>query len=93
MKRINLKTIGEAMFKAYLGLVGVWLVFALSTQVFFLYLHFSGQEERATRISNEITWKLDGRFKGNPDNMNLVLDGKTYYQPEKTLDIKLETVK
>jgi hypothetical protein len=34
-----------------------------------MYLHFSGQEEKATRISNEITWKIDGRFKDNPDNI------------------------
>lgn len=32
-------------------------------------------------------------LKGSADNMQMVLDGKTYYQPEKTLDIKLETVK
>lgn len=32
-------------------------------------------------------------IKGSPDNITLVIDGKTYYQPEKTLDIKLETVK
>jgi len=69
MKKINFQKIGEVMLKSYLGLVGVWLAFALSTQVFFLYLHFSGQEERATSISNEITWKIDGRFKNSPDNI------------------------
>ena len=32
-------------------------------------------------------------LKGSADNMQMILDGKTYYQPEKTLDIQLETVK
>jgi hypothetical protein len=46
-----------------LGLVSTWIFFALSTQVFFTYLHFSGQDDRTRDISNEIMWKLDGRFK------------------------------
>ena len=32
-------------------------------------------------------------LKGSANNMQMILDGKTYYQPEKTLDIRLETVK
>jgi hypothetical protein len=46
-----------------LGLISTWILFALSTQMFFTYLHFSGQDDRARDISNEIMWKLDGRFK------------------------------
>jgi hypothetical protein len=69
MKKINLTKIGEAMFKAYLGLFGVWLVFALSTQLFFIYLQFTGQEERMTNIANKVEWKIDGTFKNNPDNI------------------------
>jgi hypothetical protein len=46
-----------------------WIVFALGFQSYFMYLHFSGQDEVATKISNEITWKIDGRFKNNPDNV------------------------
>ena len=41
----------------------VWVMFALSFQIFFLYLHFSEQDDRARDISNKIMWKLDGRFK------------------------------
>ena len=69
MKKINFTKIGEAMFKTYLGLVGVWIVFALSTQVFFLYLQFTGQDERMTNIVNKVEWKIDGTFKNNPDNI------------------------
>ena len=32
-------------------------------------------------------------FKGSADKLQMILDGKTYYQPEKTIDIRLETVK
>jgi hypothetical protein len=69
MKKINFQKIGDVMFKAYLGLVGLWLVFALSTQVFFLYLQFTSQDERMRNIVNEIEWKIDGTFKDNPDNI------------------------
>lgn len=45
----------------YLALI--WVMFALSFQIFFIYLHFSNQNDRARDISNEIMWKLDSRFK------------------------------
>ena len=67
--RLSLKNIGETLFKGYLALVGVWLAFALSFQIFCIYLHFTGQEERTRDISNRIAWKLDGTFKNDPDNI------------------------
>jgi len=69
MKKINLKQIGEKCFLAYLYFVMTWVVFALGFQVFFLYLMATKQDERMTQISNEITWKLDGRFKNDPNNI------------------------
>ncbi len=66
---ITLKKIGEKLFAGYLYFVGLWIVFALCFQLFFVYLMISGQDERASRYSNEITWKIDGRFKDNPDNI------------------------
>jgi hypothetical protein len=47
----------------------VWIVVALSTQVFFIYLEFTNQQDRMRDISNKVTWKIDGRFKNNPDNI------------------------
>jgi hypothetical protein len=66
---ITLKKIGEKLFAGYLYFVGLWIVFALCFQLFFVYLMISGQDERASKYSNEITWKIDGRFKDNPDNI------------------------
>ena len=46
-----------------------WVFFALGFQLFFVYLQFSGQEDRALQYSNEISWKIDGRFKNDPNNI------------------------
>ena len=54
---------------AFIGLVGFWILFALCFQLFFVYLHFSGKEDLARDISNEITWRIDGRFKNDPNNI------------------------
>jgi len=40
----------------------VWVVFALSFQVTMLTLSFVNPKLE-TKISNELSWKLDGRFK------------------------------
>ena len=71
-----LKYIGQALFKGYLILVSIWIGFALSFQIFGVYLHFTNQDERARDISNKIAWKIDGTFKNNPDNI-------WYEEPEK----------
>lgn len=69
MKKINFKKVSDAMFIVYLGFVGLFIASALSTQIFFVYLQFSGQQERMTDISNKVSWKIDGTFKDNPDNI------------------------
>jgi len=62
-----MKPILNKLYNIFLNIIVysalVWVVFALSFDVFFLYLHFSEQDDRARDISNEIAWKLDGRFK------------------------------
>ena len=67
--QISLKNIGETLFKGYVCFVGLWVVSALTFQIFFLYLHFTGQEEKTRDISNKIAWKIDGTFKNDPDNI------------------------
>ena len=59
----------DRLAMAFLSLVGFWIVFALCFQLFFVYLHFSGQDDLAGDIANEITWRIDGRFKNDPINI------------------------
>ena len=61
--------IRELLFKTFLIGVGAFIGLALLFQLFFVFLHFSGKEEWARDISNEITWKIDGRFKNSPGNI------------------------
>jgi hypothetical protein len=51
-----------APFLAFIGL-------AFLFQVFFVILQFSGNENLATQIANEISWRIDGTFKNNPENI------------------------
>lgn len=52
-----------------LTFTGIWIVFALSFQTYAIYLTVSGQDDKLTQISSEITWKIDGNFKNNPENI------------------------
>ena len=52
----------EKLFLGFVKLALVWTVFALSFQVTMLTLSVVNPK-LATRIGNELTWKLDGRFK------------------------------
>lgn len=65
---LSLKQIGQKLLGLYLGFVGIWLLFALSFDVFMIFTHFTN-EDLSRDISNEISWKIDGTFKNNPDNI------------------------
>ena len=52
----------EKLFLGFVKLALVWTIFALSFQVTMLTLTVV-KPELATKIGNELTWKLDGRFK------------------------------
>jgi hypothetical protein len=54
--------IKEVLFLRFVQLCFVWTVVALSFQVTMLTLS-AVNPKLATRVSNELTWKLDGRFK------------------------------
>jgi hypothetical protein len=59
----------DRLAMAFLTLVGFWIAFALCFQLFFVYLHFSGKDDLAGKISNEITHRIDGTFKNSPENI------------------------
>jgi hypothetical protein len=52
----------EKLFLGFVKLAFVWTIFALSFLVTMLTLSVV-KPELATKIGNELTWKLDGRFK------------------------------
>ena len=52
----------EKLFLGFVKLAFVWTIFALSFQVTMLTLSVV-KPELATKIGNELTCKLDGRFK------------------------------
>jgi hypothetical protein len=60
-------------------------MFALSFQVYMIYLHFSGQEDKTLAISNWFSWKFDGTFKNDPGNI--------WYEAPKKIDISAVTNK
>ena len=59
----------EKVFFIFLALVGTFIGLAFLFQVFFVYLEFSGNAERAAQIAKEIQWRIDGTFKNSPDNI------------------------
>jgi hypothetical protein len=59
----------DILFKVTVTFTCAWLAFALSFQGYAIFLTVSGQEEEMTRISNEISWRIDGTFKNNPENI------------------------
>ena len=63
---LNIK---ELLFKMFLLGVGLFIGLAFTFQVFMVFLEFSGRQEWAAQIANEITWRIDGTFKNNPDNI------------------------
>ena len=65
--------------KIFLGFVGAWICFALLFEGYMIYLHFSGQEEKTTAITNWFTWTFDGTFKNSPGNI--------WYEEPKKIDI------
>ena len=61
--------LGDKLFMAFLSFVGLWIVFALCFQLFFVYLEFSGKHELQRNVINWIEWRIDGTFKNDPVNI------------------------
>ena len=61
--------IKELFVKTFLIAAISFVVLALLFQLFFVFLEVSGRQEWATQITNEITWRIDGTFKNNPNNI------------------------
>lgn len=68
MKSLQQK-IGDIFVKGLVYFTCGWCVIALSMQVFFLVLHFSGNDEIAGKIANEMTVRIDGNYSNDPKNI------------------------
>jgi hypothetical protein len=68
MKNLLTKT-KDLLFNTFLVLSGTWIMFALVFQLYGVFLIATHQDEEMRRITNEISWKIDGTFKNNPENI------------------------
>jgi len=68
MKSLQEK-IGDIFVKGLVYFTAGWCVIALSMQVFFLVLHFSGNDKIAGEIANEMSVRIDGNYSNNPKNI------------------------
>ena len=59
----------ERLFHIFLSLVLTFIGLAFLTQVTFVILEFSGQEETLRNIVNQISWRFDGTFKNSPESI------------------------
>ena len=66
--KLSWSEIGSSIFKGYLILVGVWVAFALTLDIAGIYIHFTNPELE-TRLAHEFSWKFDGTFKNDPNNI------------------------
>jgi len=57
------------LFKVYIYLVFVFVLCALSFDVYMIYLEFSNQEQKMREITNEFDIRFDGNYKDNPKNI------------------------
>lgn len=70
----------DRLLQLFLLGVGIFIGLALFMQLFFVYLELSGNEERATQIANEISWRVDGQFKNSPGNIWYNADEHIYVE-------------
>lgn len=67
MKKL-LNTVKEKLFLRFVQLAFVWVHVALAFQVFMLVTQFYNPELNR-KVGNYLTWKFDGTFKNDPDNI------------------------
>jgi hypothetical protein len=63
-----MKNIKDLITLRFAQLAFSWVIFALSFQIFMLVTTFINPQLN-TKVGNYLTWKFDGTFKNNPDNI------------------------
>ena len=76
MQKIRALTLnlGDRLAVGFLYLAIAFVSLAFLTQLTFVILHFSGREDITTKVANEFSWKFDGAFKNDPNNVNYVAE-------------------
>lgn len=74
------RNLGDYIVYAFLSLAILFVVFALIAQLFFVFLEFSGRSETAAQIAREFSWKFDGTFKNDPNNIFYNADEHVYVE-------------
>lgn len=65
---ISLNKVKEQVGLGLIKLVLAWTIFALGFDIFMIFTHYTNPELN-TKVGNYLTWKLDGTFKNDPDNI------------------------
>jgi hypothetical protein len=77
--------LGDFIAKLFVGLVCLWVMFALSFQVYMVYLEFSGKTETTRAIVDWFNVTFDGRWANDPRSI--------WYEEPKKIDISSVTNK
>lgn len=77
--------LGELIGKIFIGFVAIWIIFALSFQLYMLYLHFAGKEETTRAIVDWFNVTIDGSWSHDPRNI--------WYEEPKSIDVSSVTNK
>jgi hypothetical protein len=69
-KLLNFKQhLDQIILKGLVGLLGVWVIFALGFAIYLIGMHFFGTYAQEQQLANEIAWRIDGTFKNSPENI------------------------
>jgi hypothetical protein len=73
-------SVKEKLLLVLISLIGIIVVCALATQLFFVFLDAIGKSEYVTQLSKEFSWKFDNNFRNSPDNIHYNADEQIYVQ-------------
>lgn len=59
----------DFIFASFLTASLVFIISAFAVQLIFIYKNFTSDPEELTKISNEITWRIDGNWADTPGNI------------------------
>jgi len=64
-----LQQVEKFLFNSFAVSATAFVVCALCVQLTFVYMHFTKSDEEQLKISNDITWRIDGGWSDTPGNI------------------------